>query len=92
MHGTWNPAPWSRNATKSKKFTNWLNTMLFVVTSFLRRLFSSSMSASILEDERHWSKLIRPMIPWRGFAFSSSSRAGASKSIVKGTWQTGHVG
>jgi len=22
MHGTWNPAFWSRNATKSKKFTN----------------------------------------------------------------------
>ena len=77
---------------RSKKFTNWLNTMLFVVASCRRRLLSSSRRASIFVDERHLSKLSRPRMPCRTLTFSSSSSAGPSRSMVKATWQMGHAG
>lgn len=60
--------------------------------SCILRLESSSTSASILVDDRQVSRLRRPRIPCRALTFSSSSRAGASKSIVKGRWHTGQSG
>lgn len=92
MKPTENPALCKRNAIRSRKLTNWLNTMLFVVASCLFRLLNSSISASIFEDDRHLSRSSRPRIPCRVFVFSSKSKAGASRSIVKGTWQIGHAG
>jgi len=90
---TLNPAFWSLYAVKSRKLTNWLKTMLLVVASWALRLQSSSSNASIFEDERQVSRLRRPSMPWRALGrFSSSSRAGASRSIVNGRWQTGQAG
>lgn len=92
---TTNPALWSLNAIKSKKFTNWLNTILFVVASCLLKLVNSSTKASIFELDLHVSMLILPRIPCLGAAmvlFSSSSSAGPSRSMVSGRWQTGHSG
>ena len=78
------PAFCNLYAIRSKKFTNWLKTMLFVVASCLRRLLSSSMRASILDEERHLTRSRRPRIPCRVFAFSSRSSAVASRSMVSG--------
>lgn len=67
--------------------------MLLVVDSCERRLLSSSTSASILEEDRQLSRLSLPRIPCRTLnTFSSNSRAGASKSIINGKWQTGQAG
>ena len=78
---------------RSRKLTNWLNTRLLVVASCKRRLLSSSTNASIFEDDRQLSRLRRPRIPCRIFVrFSSNSRAGASRSMVKAKWQTGQAG
>lgn len=90
---TVNPALCNLNAIRSRKLTNWLKTMLLVVASCIRKLLSSSTNASIFEEDRQVSRFRRPRMPWRAFGrFSSSSRAGASKSIVSGRWHTGHAG
>lgn len=90
---TLKPAFCSLNAMRSRKLTNWLNTMLFVVASFNRRLLSSSTRASILDEDLQVSRLSLPRIPCRGaVAFSSISNAGASRSMVSGRWQTGQSG
>lgn len=93
MH-TLKPALFNLNAIKSKKFTNWLKTRLFVVASSRRRFVSSSTRASIFVDDRHLSTSRRPRMPWRVLftTSSSTSSAGASKSIVRGRKQTGHSG
>lgn len=77
---------------KSRKLTNWLKTRLFVEESCILRLDNSSIRASILVDERQVSRFRRPKMPCRALTFSSSSRAGASRSIVRARWQTGHRG
>ena len=89
---TLKPAFCRRNAIKSKKLTNWLNTRLLVEESCSRKLDSSSISASILVDDRQLSRSRRPSMPCRAVAFCSSSNAGPSRSIVNGRWHTGHAG
>lgn len=66
--------------------------MLLVEASCNLRLDSSSTSASIFVEERQLSRLRRPSIPWRAIVFSSNSKAGPSRSMVRGRWHTGHSG
>lgn len=92
---TLKPARCNLNATKSRKLTNWLNTMLFVVASCRLRLVSSSIRASIFVEDLQVSRSRRPRMPCLPaavLASSPNSRAGASRSTEIGRWQTGQAG
>ena len=88
-----NPAFCNRYAIRSRKLTNWLKTIDFVVASLRRKLLNSSTRASILVEDRQAPRSNLPSIPCLAVRiFSSNSRAGASRSIVSATWHTGQSG